>query len=162
MHFVMRYAAKAPRCGSLIALCLLLCLTASAKDDGCPFCGQNILKDTASVDNIVSMLSENHTDKFRCVLCAIATAKATKGDIVIKAPSEAKGKWVTITRTNGAWSQEPASASFAYCPGEHAHCEVLYRAMSSEDGFTAFRHANPKLCKSAKLFSLAELIARAE
>ncbi len=121
-----------------------------------------VLKDTETVDNRVELQRGGKKTAYRCVLCAIADVKDGKGDLTILTPSERKGKPVKIVRTDGKWTAEPETAQFVYVKGSHAQCEVRYRAITTKEALDAYLANNPRVLKSAKSISLAEMIKRSE
>lgn len=128
----------------------------------CPFCSLEVVKDTETVDNLVQLEKNGSKTAYPCVLCVLADVKADKGDVVIVAPSEKKGKPVTITRSAGKWTVNPETALFVYVKGSHAQCQVRYRAITSKDAFDAYVQSNPKILASAKPLTLEDLLKRAE
>jgi hypothetical protein len=121
-----------------------------------------VVEDTNRVDSQVQLERDGRKTAYRCVLCAIADAKADKKNVVIIAPSEKKGKPVTLTRTSGKWTVEPDTSIFVYAKGSHAECQVRYHAISSKAAFDSYVLNNPRVLNAAKTFSLEDLIKKAE
>ena len=138
------------------------CERAKPSAASCPFCDLTIIRDADEIDNRVELDRGGKKTEYRCVLCALVDTKADRGNVIIVAPSEKKGKPVTLTRSAGAWSVDPDTAVFVYVKGSHAQCQVRYRAISSKAAFDAYLQTNSKVLASAKLISLADLIKRAE
>lgn len=128
-----------------------------AHETDCPFCGLKVVQDTKTVDNEVVLRYGNKRIEYRCVLCALAQAKTKyKNDLTILAPSNVKGKPVTITRTNGVWAVKEKDAVFVYAKGSHEQCQERYRALLSEKDFADYV-ANLKYTDAKKL-TLDQLI----
>ena len=139
---------------------LVLCalpVMAQAHDTDCPHCLLPVVQDTKTVDNEVVLRYGNKRIEYRCVLCALAQAKTKyKNDLTILAPSNIKGKPVTITRKGGVWSVKEEGAVFVYAKGNHSQCQDRYRALTDKDDFNAYV-ANRKLT-GAKQLTLKELV----
>jgi hypothetical protein len=160
MNFVNRIFARV----TLVALIVPALLTgtvvpAFAHDAPCPYCGLKIVQNTKAQDNEVVLRYGNKRIEYRCVLCALAEAKTKyKNDVTILAPSNVKGKPVTVTRKSGQWSTTPDTALFVYAKGNHKECETRYRAVADKAAFDSFVHANRPLLKDAKALTLKEMI----
>jgi len=133
---------------------------ALALEADCPFCNLAVLKNTPKLDNETTLRHGRKRIEYRCVYCALADAITEfKGDVTIIAPSEKKGKPVTLKRTAGKWSVMPASAVFVAQPVSHRHCQVGYRALTSKAAFANYVKANKKVVGAAKPLSLAQMVA---
>ena len=163
MNFVKRLKgviARAAFVAILIAAITIGTVTPAFAHEGpCPYCGLKIVQDTKTQDNEVVLRYGNKRVEYRCVLCAIAEAKTKyKKDVTILAPSNVKGKPVTITRKDGQWSTTPDTALFVYAKGSHKECETRYRAVADKTAFGAFVLANKALLKDAKALTLKEMV----
>jgi hypothetical protein len=127
----------------------------------CPMCALPVVADTAKVDYEAVLKSGNKTVDYRCVYCALADAGSYKGNIVILAPSETKGKKIAIRRTGGKWSA-PAGTVFVAAKVNHKLCQSGYRAFSSRKAFDAYAKKNPSIVKGAKPINLAQMLKVAE
>jgi hypothetical protein len=61
--------------------------------------------------------------------------KNYQGDLTILAPSEVKGKPVTLARKDGKWSATPEGAVFVGQKVNHRSCQVGYRALTNRAAF---------------------------
>ena len=131
-------------------------LPAFAHETKCPYCKMDVVQDTKTEDNEVALRYGNKRIEYRCVLCAIAQAKAKfKGDVTIMAPSTVKGKLIPVTRAGGKWAA-PEGTVFVYQRGSHAKCQDLYRAASSD--VAAKGYIKAKGMTEAKILTLAEMV----
>jgi len=132
---------------------------AYAHETKCPYCKLDVVQDTKEQDNEVVLRYGNKRIEYRCVLCAVAQAKTKfKNDVTILAPSNVKGKPVTITRVNGEWKTDPEGAVFVMVKGSHAECEIRYRALASKEEFDKYVKANAELLKDAQPLTLKEMV----
>lgn len=130
---------------------------AMAHETDCPYCQLKVVQDTKERDNEVVLRYGNKRIEYRCVMCAIAQAKTKfKNDLTILAPSNIKGKPVTITRTNGEWAVKEEKAVFVFAKGSHTECQDRYRALTDAEDFDAYV-ANRKYTEAKKL-TLKELV----
>jgi hypothetical protein len=130
---------------------------ALAHETDCPYCQLKVVQDTKEQDNEVVLRYGNKRIEYRCVMCAIAQAKSKfKNDLTILAPSNIKGKPVTITRTNGVWATKEEKAVFVFAKGSHTECQDRYRALIDPTDFDAYV-ANRKYTDAKKL-TLKELV----
>lgn len=149
--------------GSLAALLSLGMLgfgsgPAKAHEAKCPYCKLDVVQDTPTLDNEVALRYGRKRIEYRCVFCALAQAKTKfQGDVTIVAPSEVKGKPVTITRINGQWSVSPSSAVFVGEKANHRYCQTTYRAITNKAGFDAYVQKNPRI-KGAQPLTLAQMV----
>jgi len=124
----------------------------------CPHCQADVVQDTPEQDNEVPLMYGKKRIEYRCVMCAIADAeKSYKGDLLILAPSEIKGKPVEITRKEGEWSA-PESTLFIGHKIKHRYCDRGYRAFTTRSAFDAHVEKYKVQLKEAKPISLAELL----
>lgn len=152
--------------GALAAVVAMSVSTAAvrpafAHEAKCPVCKLDVVQDNAKLDNEVALKSGRKRIEYRCVFCALQDAKAYAGDVTVLAPSELKGKPVTLTRTAGKWTAAPASAVFVGQKVNHRSCQVGYRAVTSRAAFDKWVAANPVLLKDASPLTLAEVLALA-
>jgi hypothetical protein len=124
----------------------------------CPVCKLDVVQDTDKLDNEVALKSGRKRIEYRCIYCALKDAKSYQGDIAILAPSELKGKPVTLTRKDGKWSVAPETAVFVGQKVNHRSCQVGYRALTTRAAFDKWVHANHELLNGAKPLSLAEML----
>lgn len=130
---------------------------AMAHETKCPYCKLDVVQDTKDQDNEVLMRYGNKRIEYRCVMCAIAQAKTKyKGDLTIVAPSNVKGKKITVERKDGKWTATPDTAVFVFQKGSHAKCQDLYRAVA--DKKTAEAYAQNKGLTEAKFLSINEMV----
>ena len=131
---------------------------AAAHEAKCPVCKLDVVQDTDKLDNEVALKSGRKRIEYRCVYCALQDAKSYQGDITILAPSELKGKPVTLVRKGGQWSASPETAVFVGQKVNHRHCQTGYRALTNKAAFDKWVHANHELLNGAKPLSLAEML----
>lgn len=132
---------------------------ALAHDAKCPYCKLDVVQDTKEQDNEVVLRYGNKRIEYRCVMCAIAQAKTKyKNDVTIVAPSNVKGKPVTITRVGGEWKADPEGALFIHVKGSHAECEIRYRAVANQAEFDKYVKSHPEILKDAKPLTLKEMV----
>jgi hypothetical protein len=132
---------------------------ALAHEAKCPYCKLDVVQDTKEQDNEVILRYGNKRIEYRCVMCAIAQAKTKfKNDVTILAPSNVKGKPVTITRVNGEWKTDPEGALFVSVKGSHTECQIRYRAVASKEEFEKYVQANHEILKDAKPLTLKEMV----
>ncbi len=130
-----------------------------AHETKCPFCRKPVLQDTADLDNEVALKFGKKRIEYRCVLCAIAEAKtAYTGDLTIVAPTETKGRPVTITRKDGKWSMTPETAVFIGHKVNHRICNLGYRAVTDPAAFDAWVAKHKDDLEGAKPLSLDEIV----
>ncbi|HZH98653.1 MAG TPA: hypothetical protein VEX38_06750 [Fimbriimonadaceae bacterium] len=131
---------------------------ASAHETDCPYCKLPVVQDTKDLDNEVVLRLGNKRIEFRCVMCAVAQAKTKykSRDITILAPSNVKGKPVTITKKGDEWSMTPTTAVFVFAKGSHSECQDRYRALLEKNDFNAY--VAKKGYKDAQQLSLKELV----
>ncbi len=144
---------------TLAAALLLFGFTtpAQAHETDCPYCQLSVVQDTKEKDNEVVLRYGNKRIEYRCVMCAIAQAKTKfKNDLTILAPSNIKGKHVTITRTAGVWAVKEEKAVFVFAKGSHTECQDRYRALTDGADFDAYV-ANRKYTEAKKL-TLKEMV----
>ena len=134
---------------------------ALAHEAKCPVCKLDVVQDTDKLDNEVAIKSGRKRIEYRCVYCALQDAKSYTGDITILAPSELKGKPVTLARKEGKWSASPETAVFVGQKVNHRSCQVGYRALTTKEAFEKWVHAHHELLKDAKPLTLAEMLALA-
>jgi hypothetical protein len=92
-------------------------------------------------------------------MCALAAAEDIRGDLTITTPSTVKGKPVLLNRrAGGEWSVTPSTAVFADAAGDHAQCEIRYRAMLDRSDFDAYAAAHPQILKDSKPVTLQDLV----
>jgi hypothetical protein len=144
-----------------MAVGLLLPLPAPAHEAKCPVCKLDVVQDTPRLDNEVALKSGRKRIEYRCVLCALRDAPSYAGDITILAPSEVKGRPVTLTRKAGEWSVTPAAAVFVAHRVEHRHCQLGYRALTSPEAFPKWVAAHREVLQDAVPVKLPELLALA-
>ncbi len=128
-----------------------------AAQPDCPLCSMPVEANTAKVDNVVTLKSGGKTVPYRCVYCALDDRDQYKGDLTIKAPTEIKGKWVTISRKGDAWISSLPGVVFVAKKASHRYCPETYHALTSAKAFAAYAKANPMVAGS-KPISLAEMI----
>lgn len=114
------------------------------------------------MDNMVSLEASGKSQRYRCIMCALADAKGVKGDLAITAASDRKGEPVRIARTNGKWSISPPEAVFAYSEGSHEQCQNRYRAILSRNGFAAYARNNHSLLGNSKPLTLVQMLAKVQ
>ncbi|MFN3648572.1 MAG: hypothetical protein ACK47B_03240 [Armatimonadota bacterium] len=131
---------------------------ALAHEAKCPVCKLDVVQDTDKLDNEVALKSGRKRIEYRCVYCALQDAKSYPGDITVLAPSELKGKPVTLTRKEGKWTASPETAVFVGHKVNHRQCELGYRALTTKEAFPKWVQANQALLKDAKPLTLAELL----
>lgn len=131
---------------------------ALAHEAKCPVCKLDVVQDTEKLDNEVALKFGRKRIEYRCVYCALTDAKNYQVDLTILAPSELKGKPVTLTRKGGQWSASPATAVFVGHKVNHRQCPVGYRALTNPAAFEKWMHANHELLKDAKPLSLQQML----
>jgi len=131
---------------------------ASAHEGKCPVCKLDVVQDTDKLDHEVALKSGRKRIEYRCVSCALSDAKSYTGDLTILAPSELKGKPVTLSRKEGKWSVSPETAVFVGQKVSHRSCQLGYRALSRKEAFPHWVQANRELLADAKPLSLAEML----
>jgi len=131
---------------------------AYAHEAKCPVCKLDVVQDTDKLDNEVALKFGRKRIEYRCVYCALQDAKNYNGDLTILAPSELKGKPVTLARKEGKWSAKPESAVFVGHKVNHRSCQLGYRALTTKDAFDKWIHSNHDLLKDAKPLTLAEML----
>lgn len=131
---------------------------AGAHEAKCPYCKLDVVQDTPSQDNEVALRYGRKRIEYRCVFCAIAQKDKFAGDLSILAPTEAKGKYVTITRKDGKWSA-PAGTVFVAEKANHRYCQVTYRAFTGRAAFDAYVRRNGAQVKGAKPVTLDQMVA---
>ena len=161
MNFIKKIKTTAGAFGLAVVLTGSLIGTvmtpAIAHETKCPYCKLPVVQDTKELDNEVLLRVGNKRIEYRCVMCAFAQSKAKfKGDLTILAPTNVKGKKVTITRKSGQWSADPSTVVFVYQKGDHKQCQELYRAVPDEK--TAAAYAKNKGFNDAKFLTLAQMI----
>jgi hypothetical protein len=145
--------------GALIsALGFTAVLPALAHEAKCPVCKLDVVQDTDKLDNEVAIRSGRKRIEYRCVYCALTDAKTYAGDITVLAPSETKGKPVVLSRKAGKWTAAPDTAVFVAQKVTHRHCEIGYRALSSQVAFDKWVKANPGILENAKPLTLAGML----
>lgn len=135
---------------------------ASAHETDCPYCKLKVVQDTPEADNEVILRLGNKRIEYRCVLCAVAEAKTkykTK-DVTILAPSNVKGKPVTITKKGSDWTVVPANATFVFAKGSHAECQDRYRSLLDGKDFDSY--VTKKGLTGAKPLTFKELLEEAK
>ena len=105
---------------------------ASAHDAPCPYCKLKLVQSTKTQDNEVVLKVGNKRVEYRCMYCVIKDQGKYKGDLVVYAPSETKGKPVVLNRTDGKWSA-PEGTVFLNSFKKHADCSKMSRAFSSKE-----------------------------
>ncbi len=135
--------------------------TARAHEAKCPVCKLDVVQDTDRLDNEVALKSGRKRIEYRCVFCALQDSKSYTGDITILAPSELKGKPVTLARKDGKWTASPEGAVFVGQKVNHRSCQLGYRALTTRSAFEKWIHANHELLADAKPLTLAEMVALA-
>lgn len=139
-------------------------IAAAAKPGKCAFCRMDVLANTATTDNVVTLTSAKTRMTLRCVYCALAEAQEEeeedlKGNLTITAPTERKGKLVTIRRANGKWSVTPRQAVFVGAQKlNHKHCEIDYRAVTSRKAVAAYVKKHKNFLGNAKVLTLKQLL----
>lgn len=131
---------------------------ALAHEAKCPVCKLDVVQDTDKQDNEVALKSGRKRIEYRCVYCALSDAKSYTGDLTILAPSEIKGKPVTLARKDGKWSASPETAVFVGHKVNHRQCQIGYRALTTPAAFEKWVHANHELLKEAKPLSLPQML----
>jgi len=131
---------------------------ALAHEAKCPVCKLDVVQDTDKQDNEVALKSGRKRIEYRCVYCALSDAKSYTGDLTILAPSEIKGKPVTLARKDGKWSASPETAVFVGHKVNHRQCQTGYRALTTQAAFEKWVHANHELLKEAKPLSLPQML----
>lgn len=137
---------------------------AAAHEADCPLCTLKVVQDTPTQDNEVALRYGRKRIEYRCVWCALTEAQTEfpKGDVTILAPSEIKGKPITISRSDGKWSAGPTSAVFLGVNAGHKTCPITYRAFSSRAAFDAYVKKTGGVVKDAKPLTLPQLLATAK
>lgn len=129
-----------------------------AHEAECPHCELDVVQNTATQDNETALLYGKKRIEYRCVFCAIADAeKSYTGNLTVMAPSETKGKPISIARVSGRWSA-PEGTVFVGKKVKHRYCETGYRAFTSKAAFEAHVKKNKVLLKDAKPLTLAEMV----
>lgn len=150
----------------LLALALLVLPTfALAHEVPCPVCGLKVVQNTKTMDNEVVLRYGKKKIEYRCVYCAIADARKYDGDVIVYAPSEAKGKPVLLQRAAGKWSAVK-EADGKLVPEEgvvfindfksHAKCAALSRAFHTKEAFDKYVAANK--VTDAKALTLDQMV----
>lgn len=131
---------------------------AAAHEGKCPVCKLDVVQDTDKLDNEVALKSGRKRIEYRCVACALQDSATYGGDLLILAPSEVKGKPVTLARKNGKWTTAPESAVFIAHKVGHKSCQLGYRALTNREALPRWVQAHQELPKDARTVSLAELL----
>jgi hypothetical protein len=146
-----------------------LSVTALAHEVPCPVCGLKVVQSTDKQDNEVVLRFGKKKIEYRCVYCALSDSENYKGDLVVYAPSETKGKPVLLKRTSGKWSVVKESDGklvpeegvvFMNAFTNHAKCGMLSRAFHTKDGFDKYAAVND--APKAKPLTLDEMVAVAQ
>lgn len=131
----------------------------SAHQADCPVCELGVVQDTEKMDNEVALKYGKKRIEYRCVMCAIADAEHSyKGDLLIVAPTEKKGRRVTIERKDGVWTA-PDGLVFAGHKVKHRYCQSGYRALTSAAAFPDYVRANAPLLDGAEPVRLDQMLA---
>ncbi len=147
---------------ALIALSAGLPSVAGAHEAKCPFCELDVVQNTPDQDNEVALRYGRKRIEYRCVMCAIADAKTYEGNITILAPTEIKGKPALIHRENGSWRSEPDNLVFIGERVKHRHCQIGYRAFTSQPAMESHVKKNKVILKEGKAITLPEMVKLAE
>jgi len=136
---------------------------ALAHEAKCPVCKLDVVQDTEKLNHEVALKFGRKRIEYRCVFCALQDARNYNGDLTILAPSEVKGKPITLARKEGKWSAAPETAVFVGGPSggkiDHRSCQLGYRALTTRDAFEKWVHANHDLLKDARPLTLPEMLA---
>jgi hypothetical protein len=164
MRFI-RHITRRSWLASSLATALVIGVTglgsrpAMAHEAPCPYCKLILVQDTPQLDNEVVLRYGRKRIEYRCVFCALAQTKSQyQGDLTILAPSELKGKPVTLARKDGKWSVTPETAVFVGEKVDHRQCSIGYRALSSRAAFDAWVKRNQPLLGSATPKTLDQMV----
>ena len=160
MNEMNRYGLLIPV--ALVALSTGLPNVAGAHEAKCPFCEMDVVLNTPQLDNEVALKYGKKRIEYRCVMCAIADAKTYEGNITILAPTEIKGKPALIHRENGSWRSEPHNLVFIGERVKHRHCQIGYRAFTSQSAMEAHVKNNKVILKEGKALTLSEMVKLSE
>ena len=132
---------------------------AQAHEGKCPVCKLDVPQDTEQQDNEVALKFGRKRIEYRCVWCALTDAKTIQGDVTVLAPSEIKGKPVTLVRKADQWSAAPEAAVFVATKVNHRQCQVGYRAFTNPNAAEAYIKKNAAVVgETAKPQTLAQLL----
>lgn len=134
-------------------------LPALAHEGKCPVCKLDVPQDTEQQDNEVALKFGRKRIEYRCVWCALTDAKTIQGDVTVLAPSDLKGKPVTLVRKGAAWTATPDTAVFVATKINHRQCQVGYRAFRDAAAAETYIKKNVAVVgEAAKPQTLAQLL----